>query len=237
MSLLVFRKNQGSRFALPLFPVLAVNLITDVIAKKMIKKSQRRLTQQENILVILNQSAYKLPEQRLDIGQFKYIGNLSNQELAVFKLESHNQIYIIYKGTSNKENLLTDLKLIKNIQDRTFKRALEQYDLIHKMYPGFQKILSGHSLGSSKALYVSNKRNVKGTGFNTFTPSTSGIMFNISKNTPQFTHIINRDDILSNNQIIINPPNMVVMVLKPRERGLLASHNINTYPFPDKYIF
>ena len=239
MSSLIFRNNQGSRFSLSNFivkPILS-NVIKGVINKFKYDKSQRMLNVKEKMLVEMNRQAYRNPETRQDVGFAKYQPQLSNRELAVFKAEKFDIIYIIYKGTSNQENLITDLKLITNIPDRTFKQALEQYDLINKMFPNSQKIVSGHSLGGSKAMFVADKRNIKGVVFNPFTPNVGGVVFNVSRNTPQITKIVNRDDILSNKQLIINPPGLVVMVLKFKERGILGSHSINTLSFPDKYLF
>ncbi len=228
-----------SRFSI--LPFLPQTIIIDgargFVEKIKHSKSTRRLNQDENRLVILNQEAYKQPELRKDIGSFKYLPHLSSVEIAVFKLEQNNTIYIIYKGTSNKGNVITDIKLITNIQDATFQRALQQYDLINRMFPKQNKIVSGHSLGSSKALFVSNKRNIFGVGFNTFTPATSGTMFNISRNTPQFTQVINVDDILSNKQLIINPPSLVVLVLQNSQKGFVANHSVDTLRFPHKYKY
>lgn len=207
--------------------ILRPPIVDSLISKFKHSKSSRRLTQEEMRFVVLNQEAYKNPELRKSIGQFEYLIPYSSLEIATFR--SGNNIFMIYKGTSNKANFVEDLKIIGNVSNGVLNRSLANFDRVKKAFPRNRIFVSGHSLGGTKALYVAFKRGLQGVVFNPFTPNTRGILFNINMNTPLMTKIVNRDDILSNNILIINPPKLVVMVLKFLKRNFFNSHSIDTF--------
>ena len=56
-------------------------------------------------------------------------------------------------------------------------------------------------------------------------------------NSPLITKIVNRDDLLSNNMVILNPKELIVMVLKRNRRTFFNNHSINTYLNMDNFLF
>ena len=210
-----------------------------IITKKLVNKfkynkSTRRLTEEEMIMVKQNVEAYKDPSVRQNVLNWQYQPFLSNQEVAVFKQRTN--VNIIYKGTSNKENVFTDMKLISNIADRTFRVALKEFENIKKTFPSYIIKVSGHSLGGSKALYISKEKLVRAVVFNPFTPNTYGKMNTIVRNNPLINVNVNRDDMLSEKMIIINPPGLNVFVIKGN-RSLLINHSIDTYLDQNNFLF
>ena len=192
------------------------------------------MNEKEMIMAKLNKESYKDPSVRMNIGSFEYQPFISNREVAVYM--NGGRVYIIYKGTSNKENVITDLHLINDITDRTFRQAIMDYETVKRTFPRKVIEVSGHSLGGSKALYISKEKNVRAIVFNPFTPSSTGKMYHIVKNNPIATIFVNRDDLLSNKMLVINPPNVVVMVLKSN-RTAKTTHSIDSYLDPNLFIY
>lgn len=78
---------------------------------------------------------------------------------------------VAYRGTipSNKKDLGADALLAVGLQDKSnrFKRAVRTADKVVAKYGKENVRVVGHSLGASKAAYVSRAKGLKGTGFNT----------------------------------------------------------------------
>ncbi len=210
-------------------------IIGDLIQGLTHRKSQRRLTQQELLMVKLNQQSYLSPESRINIGEWQYLSFFSGIEIATYR--NGNNIIVVFKGTSNKRNVITDLLLYHNISDLSFTTALLDFDKVKNSFPGVNIFVSGHSLGGTKALFVSSKRFVRGTVFNSFMPNRGNKMYHLMNGTPLVIKFVNRDDQLSNNAVILNPTGLVVMVMKVEQRGLFEVHTINSYINPDWFIY
>ena len=191
-------------------------------------RSDRKMTDIELDFAYLNKIAYKIPEQRTNFKDYKYISWISDTEYCIF--ERGNTIYFVIKGTNNKENLFTDIQLYINSLDKTFKRDEEKLLQIKKTYPRHTIKISGHSLGGIKSLILGKKyKYLTGCVFNSYTPRVTTKFIECVNETPYITKFVNRDDMLSNNQIYINRKKVVLMVNKWSQRSLLQNHSINCY--------
>ena len=210
--------------------------LNKILIKLTHRKSERELTDLESDMAQLNMVAYKRLEQRKSYKEYIYQSFLSDKEVAVFKKDK--TIYIIYKGTNNLDNLITDMKLFMNTMDKTFNTAYNKFKNIKKIFPNYKMFVSGHSLGSTKALYVSQKCNdcVKGVVFNAYIPILRQKLINLINDTGDVTKFINRDDILSNLGIYINKKKVVIMVSKGIFNTLLDYHTMKQYVDTDKYL-
>ena len=96
--------------------------------------------------------------------------------------------------------------------DKTFHIAQKRFNKIKKIFPKYKMFVSGHSLGGSKALYVSQQCNdcVKGVVFNSFIPVLKTKLIKLVNNTNNVT------------KFVFNT--------------LLDFHTINQYVDPDKYL-
>ena len=202
------------------------------------RSSKRKLSSLETEMAQLNIIAYKHKEIRKDYKEYKYQSFISDSEVSVFKKEQNKTIYIIYKGTNNVNNLVTDIKLFLTNMDKTFHIAQKRFNKIKKIFPKYKMFVSGHSLGGSKALYVSQQCNdcVKGVVYNSFIPVLKTKLIKLVNNTNNVTKFVNRDDILSNLAIYINEKKVVIMVPRGVFNTLLDFHTINQYVDPDKYL-
>ena len=147
-------------------------------------------------------------------------------------------IYIIFKGTNNVDNLVTDFKLFLNRMDKTFNKAFEKFKNVKKTFPNYKMFVSGHSLGATKSLYISQKCNdcVKGIVFNAYIPSLNIKLINLINDTNDVTKFVNRDDFLSNLAIYINKKKIVIMFNKVIFNTILDLHTIKQYVEIDKYL-
>lgn len=212
--------------------------IQKILMKITQKKSQRKLSDLEKDMSHLNIICYKYIEQRKSYKEYKYLSFLSDKEVAVFKKEENKTIYIIFKGTNNVDNLVTDFKLFLNTMDKTFNVAFEKFKKVKKTFPKYKMFVSGHSLGGTKSLYISEKCNncVKGIVFNSYIPSLKIKLIKLINDTNDVTKFINRDDSLSNLGIYINKKKVVIMVSKGMFNTMLDQHTIRQYVDTKKYL-
>ena len=212
--------------------------LNKILIKLTHRKSERELTDLESDMAQLNIIAYKRVVQRKSYKEYDYQSFLSNKEVAVFKKESNKTMYIIYKGTDNFDNLITDMKLLINSIDKTFKKAQDEFKKVKKIFPKYKMFVSGHSLGGTKALYVSQQCNncVKGVVFNSYIPILRKKLIKLINNTGDVTKFINRDDILSNLGIYINKKKVVIMVSKGIFNTIFDHHTIKQYVDTKKYL-
>jgi hypothetical protein len=95
---------------------------------------------------------------------------LSNENRTVYHKEGKARV--AFRGTNvrNPRDLGTDALLALGLQDKSsrMKNAVRTTDLAIKKYGKENVSLTGHSLGGAQAAYVSRKKGVEATGFNTF---------------------------------------------------------------------
>jgi hypothetical protein len=108
------------------------------------------------------------------------------------------KVTLAYRGTDfkNKSNTYRDLGtnalLALGLQDVSsrFKNAKKASDQAIEKYGKDNVNVTGHSLGGSQALYLSNKRGLQGSAFNPF----AGVVDSLRKRTYNATAYVNQND-------------------------------------------
>ena len=174
--------------------------------------SQSSFNDFDRLMIKIIEQAYKSKEiRKKNINGYNYYKGISTENVAVYiNIDTKKLIYAI-KGTSNKKELLLDLKL--NIANPIFTKSLKQRNQMNTILHHFGKLynnykmkydifITGHSLGGIKAHYInSSYPNVKGTTYNSYFPFTNTNEFrNLYKNS-KLKQIIILGDILSNEVI------------------------------------
>jgi len=113
--------------------------------------------------------SYKKPDKRKDLGKFRYDKDLSDNENAVYVNDEDKKVIVAFRGSVNKKDLMTDLKLavggIKNTE-----RYGDTINLVRKvidMYPDYKIEFTGHSLGGTLAIEM-----------NLISPTKKAVVFN-----------------------------------------------------------
>lgn len=116
--------------------------------------------------------SYGAPDARRDYEDFKYQEGFSDKRRAVWHNDKTGQTHIGYRGSVDAHDWYVDLLDPKgNILTGTegknpmFKRDLRHFDKVSGAFGNDVKV-SGHSLGGTRAINVSRKRNVEGEVYN-----------------------------------------------------------------------
>lgn len=116
----------------------------------------------------LSKAVYSMQE---NVRDWKIDKTLSNENRAVYHNHRTGKAKVAFRGTkpSNVRDLGTDLLIGLGLQDVSsrFKNAVRTTDLAIAKYGKENVSLTGHSLGAAQSAYVSRKRGLKATGFNT----------------------------------------------------------------------
>tara|TARA_R110000787_G_scaffold235094_3_gene341903 strand:- start:1071 stop:1694 length:624 start_codon:yes stop_codon:yes gene_type:complete len=190
----------------------------------------------DRILIKMLDQSYKSPNTRNHIGDWKYNSSISNETAAIFINDNKKEAVYAIKGTSNKKELLLDLKLSlftnifsNKLMNRTqMNKSLEHFRRVSSILNNRYKIfITGHSLGGIKALYISKTFPAHtGTIFNTFVPGTMKpdlrLLFTQNR---RLKMVIARGDILSNNITLIRRD--VVSIVPPLLKQSILSHSIS----------
>lgn len=165
----------------------------------------------------LAKGGYLKPEERKDIGDYKYI--TGDDELAVY--QKGDKIKFSHRGTSNKDDILTDSFVLNNnlAESDRYKRTKGKIDKYMKEF-GSDKRYShlGHSLGSSLAKELGREFGHKSKGFN-------GGQSTIYKDNPLHKNYVIRGDPVSNS-LLFQDKN--VEVYKPQEQGK-NNHSLSNF--------
>jgi len=145
--------------------------------------SQTQFNDFDRLMIKMLDQAYKEPSKRINnISGYKYYPGLSNDTVAVYIDDDIKKLIYVIKGTSNKKELLLDLKL--NIANPLFTKSLTQRAQLRQILSHFGRLFNtyktkyqiytaSHSLGGIKAHYInSSYPNVRGTTFNSYFPTT-----------------------------------------------------------------
>lgn len=116
---------------------------------------------------LIAREAYKKPEHRADIGDFKYMKEDSAYNYAVYRNPTENLNILSFKGTSDKHDLIPDAAITLGIQDynASFQQARKVFEQLKDKYPGVWET-AGHSLGGAKAMWVAQDQNIASNAFN-----------------------------------------------------------------------
>lgn len=172
--------------------------------------SQTQFNDFDRLFIKLLEQAYKEPTKRnSNINGYKLYPGLSNETVAVYINDDTKKLIYAIKGTSNKKELLLDLKL--NIANPLFTKSIVQRaqmekvlrhfgELFREYYRKYQIFITAHSLGGVKAHYInSSYKYVKGTTFNSYFPSSQTSEFRSLYKNSRLKQIIVLGDPLSNN--------------------------------------
>jgi hypothetical protein len=90
-------------------------------------------------------------------------------EMQAYKDEENKRIYVAHRGTSKKKDISADIALFFG-QERShprFKRARKMEADLEHQYPGYDFVVTGHSLGGTLAQASAGRKRVKSvTTFN-----------------------------------------------------------------------
>ena len=117
--------------------------------------------------------AYEKPEERASSHKgYELDKDLSDKTTAVYHNPTTKQNYIGFRGTADMKDLFTDTldprgNIVRGTQrnNPVYKADLKKYDAVKAKYGGDTRV-SGHSLGGSRAKFVSRERNAHGQSFN-----------------------------------------------------------------------
>jgi len=142
-------------------------------------------------------AAYKSKNSRKDIQGHKYFKGLSTREIGIWS--SPIRTVVAIKGTSNPHNLKSDIHLILKQPKKAFKGLKKRMDLIIQRFGKGKIILTGHSLGATKAMEIGRVYGLPGVIFNPFVPQLNNKRtFDNIMNTPRIKKWTIRGDPLSN---------------------------------------
>lgn len=155
-----------------LLPIDYNIVIKNGISKKVTKNP---ITKKEHIIARLVNECYNKLSDRKDIENFVYNKQDSTINRAVYINERAKTIYYIAKGTDRKNinnklyrDMVTNLMiLLGNYRESSrFKTYNKYYTILKEKYPGYKIIATGHSLGGTQALYLSNLEKIPAIVFN-----------------------------------------------------------------------
>lgn len=125
------------------------------------------LSEYEQDMAALAKQGYGAHESRNHHKDYEYQKELSGHNYAVYRNHKTNKNYMVFKGTSDKEDLLPDAAILYGYQNLngTFKNANEAYQILKPKLEGDWETI-GHSLGGTKAMYVAQQNNIQSHAFN-----------------------------------------------------------------------
>jgi hypothetical protein len=196
------------------------------------------LTDLDRKMVNMNIEAYKKPELRKNVGNYKFNSSISDDTHSIFLNDENKTAFYVIKGTSNKKELLLDLKLAlftgifsNNLVNRTqINKTLIHFRRVKDILANrYQMFLSGHSLGGIKALYISKHfPQFQGSIFNTYVPDTmkNDLRLLITQN-KSLKFITIKGDILSNK--IISMKRGITVLTPSLLKQNISQHSITAF--------
>lgn len=202
------------------------------IEKKQLKKKGLKFSNfdpDDFLFLDMIRETYKNVFTRKDIGDFEYIKDFSSDEMGVYKNDELKIMVLSFKGTTSAGELLQDLYLtVGNLPRKVFRKSLNEIEEVISMNPGYKIILTGHSLGGTKALYLSSKTGYEGVVFNPFIPRIDTLGMSILLNTPNVKKYTIYNDRLSNNMIQLKQTPNLNILFNPGI-GTLATHGLLSF--------
>jgi hypothetical protein len=120
----------------------------------------------------------------------------SQGEKSVFVDEARKEVIVSHRGTAKAKDITADLALAFGMEyaHPRFIRAMRQEKELERQYPGYDFVVTGHSLGGSLAQFVGGSKRVKKVV--TFNKG-SGLYEPMSKRRGKQTDYMNRYDPVS----------------------------------------
>lgn len=92
--------------------------------------------------------------------------NLSNDKSKVFVNPNKKEIILSFRGTQDKHDMLTDITAIgfgDKKHNKQFKNATNKLNKVHDLYPEYDSVVVGHSLGGSLSEYANKNAKHRAT--------------------------------------------------------------------------
>ncbi len=154
----------------------------------------------------------------------------SQGEKSVYVDETNKQVIVGHRGTdpSKSKDLFADLAVGLGLEKYhpRFKRAARQEKALEREYPGYDFIITGHSLGGSVAQHTGKSKRVKKVV--TFNKG-SGIAEPFRRRSSKQTDYLNYGDLVSMTSLLQRGGRRKITTSKPKSwvgATLLDAHNI-----------
>jgi len=123
------------------------------------------------------QDAYKDNKKIKNLPSGYYLDDkLSNDKSKVFINPDKREVILSFRGTQDKHDILTDITAIgfgDKKHNKQFQNATNKLNKIHDMYPEYDSIVVGHSLGGSLSEYANKNAKNKATKVITYNKGTA----------------------------------------------------------------
>ena len=188
------------------------------------------MEQRHKILARISNESYNPVYNRASFGEYKYKQDKSSVMYAVYINDNTKQIIIGIRGTKNKRDLFKDINLTIGLLPSTiFKRTVDNIRILINKLPSYKIILTGHSLGASKVLFVAPILKLTGVVFNPFIPRLDSAGLELVRGSSRVIKYTIIGDILSNSIISVKSARPSIRVIKVRGLGILNKHAINSF--------
>lgn len=213
--------------------MFAFNTFLKELEKITIPKDTKRIKddklpqEHKELAALVKESYNNLLNRKPPTNEYFYFPNVSTNELGVWT--KGNKLIIAIKGTSSAGDLLTDLRLAtSSFEKEDIIEMIEEVKSIMKNFPGHIPIITGHSLGGTKAIFISRFTGYKAVVFNSFIPTLDKLFkdtLDNSFNTIKYTVF---GDGLSNKILNRKTTPNVILIQRPGITGP-QKHTINNF--------
>ena len=125
------------------------------------------LNEYEQEMAQLAKHSYQDKNSRSHYKNYTYQQELSSDGHAVYRNDKTNKNYLVFKGTSNSQDIIPDTAIMSGYQNlnQSFKNGMQTYQNVQSKLPGTWETVV-HSLGGTKAMYVAQQQGIDSHAFN-----------------------------------------------------------------------